>query len=76
MDNISELKIDYDRKRRMKENLEKNFERRKKLNLVDPAYERQIISDIKELESEMACIERKVRSIQSEKARKKLINNK
>ncbi len=76
MTEIEDLQLDLERKKRVKENLEKNFERRKKLNLLEPDYERQIVSDIKNLESELSSIQRRIRTIESEQIRKKLINRK
>ncbi|MDD4250775.1 MAG: hypothetical protein PHX27_01125 [Candidatus ainarchaeum sp.] len=76
METISDLQLDSERKKRLKENLVKNYDRRKKLNILDPDYERQLLSDIKKLDSDLSYIERKIRSIQSEQVRKKLINNK
>jgi polyhydroxyalkanoate synthesis regulator phasin len=73
MNNVFELKLDFDRKNRVKENLEKNFERRKRLNLLEEDYERSIKKEIRELESELSILSRKIRSIESEKSRKKLL---
>jgi hypothetical protein len=72
MDNVFELKLDFDRKNRVKENLEKNFERRKRLNLLEEDYERGIKKEIRELESELSTLARKIRSIESEKSRRLL----
>jgi polyhydroxyalkanoate synthesis regulator phasin len=72
MGDISELKLDFDRKNRIKENLEKNFERRKRLNLLEEDYERGIKKEIRELESELSTLARKIRSIESEKSRRLL----
>lgn len=74
MVSIDELKLDYERQSRILDNLKKNYERRKKLNLTDPAYERQILADIRKVESDLSALARQMRSIQSEQLRKKIIN--
>ena len=76
MEDLSELRLDYERQTRLLENLKKNYERRKKLNLLEPDYERQIVRDIKKIESEISSIARQIRSIQSSNTRSRFINDK
>ena len=74
MDEINDLKLDYERKTRVLDNLKKNYQRRKKLGLIEPAYEQQIKFDIKESEKELAIIQRQIRSIESQRSRSKFMN--
>ena len=74
MDKISDLKLDYERKLRVLENLKKNYQRRKQLNLIEPSYERQIKVDIKDSENELSAIQREIRSIESRQSRAKFMN--
>jgi hypothetical protein len=76
MENLDELRLVYERQKRQLDNLKKNYERRKKLNLVEAPYEQQIISDIKKYETELAGIVRQIRSIQSANTRAKFMNGK
>jgi septal ring factor EnvC (AmiA/AmiB activator) len=76
MQDLSELRLDYERQTRLLDNLKKNYERRKKLNLLEPDYERQIVSDIKKIESEISSIARQIRSMQSANTRSKFMNDK
>ncbi len=74
MESISDLKYEYEKKQRVLDNLKKNYERRKKLNLAEPDYERQIKADIRTIESELSYLARKMRGIESEQTRKRIIN--
>ena len=74
MDDVNELKLEHDRLKRQKDNLEKNYERRKKLNLCDEEYEHDINIDLKQLNNDIGVLQRKIRSIESEQNRHKLIN--
>ncbi len=76
MEDLTELRMDYERQTRLLDNLKKNYERRKKLNLLEPDYERQIVRDIKKIESEISSIARQIRSIQSSNTRSRFINDK
>lgn len=75
-DDISDLKLEVIKKSRIRENLLKNYERREKLNLADSAYKNQILSEIKNLDNEIAFLNRKIRSKESEEVRRKMINRK
>jgi len=44
------------------------------LNLAEPDYERQIKADIRTIESELSYLARKMRGIESEQTRKRIIN--
>jgi septal ring factor EnvC (AmiA/AmiB activator) len=69
-----ELRLELLRKEKMLESLKKNYERRKKLNILEPSYERQISSDIRKLENEVSTIQRQLRNIESEQIRKRNIS--
>ncbi len=75
MQNLNELKLDVERLERMKNNVQKNYDRRKKLNLLDPPYERQLKEDIRKLESDISSLNRQMRSIESQQYRSKMIND-
>lgn len=75
MNNLEELKLNLTRLIRTRENIQKNYDRRKKLNLLQTHDERQIKEDIKKLDLEIASIQRQVRSIESQDYRSKLIKD-
>jgi hypothetical protein len=75
MSEEAELKLELERQLRTRSTLEKFYERRKRLKLCDPAYESQITSELRELASSISALQRKIRSIESEQIRKKLIGN-
>jgi len=74
MDDLAELHLEYDRLKRQKDNLEKNYGRRKKLNLCDETYEHDINFDLKQLNQDLGVLNRKIKSIESEQIRHKMIN--
>jgi hypothetical protein len=75
MSEIAELKIEYQRLKRQKDSLEQNYERRKKLKLCDEEYEHDINIDLKQLNQELGYLHRKIRAIESEETRHKMIND-
>ena len=74
MDEVSELKYEYEKLLRLKQSLVANYERRKKLKLCDDAYETDINHEILKNDSEMKALLRQIRSIESEKIRKNVIS--
>lgn len=74
MSELDELKLEYDRKSRTKESLEKNYERRKKLNLLTDSYQKEISAELRQLNSDLSYLQRKIRSIESEENRRRMIN--
>ena len=76
MEEVVELNEELLRKQRVLDNLKKNYERRKRLNLIDSFYKSDITQEIRNLENEIAIIKRRIRSIESESIRSKYINNK
>jgi len=71
MSELKELQLEYERLKRQKENLEKNYERRKKFNLCNEEYEQEINIDLKQLNHDIGYLKRKIKSIESEQVRKK-----
>jgi hypothetical protein len=71
MDEIKELKYEYDNLKRVRDNLQKNYDRRKKLNLLDDDYERQANFELRKYDSDLATINRRIRSIESAELRKR-----
>jgi len=70
---LAELKYQYDKNMRVKESLQKNYERRKKLNLLDDSYEDEIRGDIREAERTLDDLKSKIRKLESQSARSKVI---
>lgn len=75
MNKLDELKLDYIRLTRTRDNLQKNYDRRKRLNLIDAPDERQLKEDIRRLDLEISSIQRQVRSIESQNLRSKIIKD-
>jgi len=71
MSELKELQLEYERLKRQKENLEKNYERRKKFNLCNEEYEQEINIDLKQLNHDIGYLKRKIKSNESEQVRKK-----
>ena len=74
MSELSELKLQHDRLKRQRDSLEKNYERRKKLKLCDEEYDHEINVDLKQVNQDLGYLHRKIRAIESEEVRHKLIN--
>lgn len=75
MQDIKELNLEIERTKRIYDNLKKNYERRKKLNLVDDEYESQVKPELRKYENDIASLERQLRSIESQNYRKKIIDD-
>ncbi len=71
---IIQVKYEYERAFRFLENLKKNYERRKKFNLIDDKYSSQILPDLQKAESEVAYLKRRIRALESEETRAKIIH--
>ncbi len=74
MDNLYDLNLELQKLTRTKDNIQKNYDRRKKLNLLDPPYERQLKEDIRKIEFDISALNRKIRSVESAQYRSKIIN--
>lgn len=75
-DELSELKYEYDKAARLRDSLQKNLDRRKKLGLLDRNYERQLLDEIKEIERDLDSLKSKIRSIESVRIRSSNISEK
>ena len=71
---LEELKYEYDKMVRLKDNLQKNLERRKKLNLADESYEDDIKAEIEGITEQVNIMHTKVRKLESEVARSRVIS--
>lgn len=74
MDNLYDLSLELQKLTRNRNNIQKNYDRRKKLNLLDPPYERQLKEDLRKLDLEIAGLNRTIRAVESEQHRSKIIN--
>ena len=70
---LEDLKYEYEKAMRVKASLEKNYERRKKLNLLDDAAEEELKDDIAAVGRQVEDLKRQVRSAESQKARSRVI---
>jgi uncharacterized radical SAM superfamily protein len=70
----SELKYQYEKSLRVKTNLEKNLERRKKLNLLDSFEEDSLLRDIAEADRQAEDYRRKMRALESQLSRSRIIS--
>jgi hypothetical protein len=73
-DEIAELKYQYDKAVRVRDNLQKNLERRKKLNLLDSFEEDSLLGDIAEAGRNAEDLRKRMRSLESEASRSKIIS--
>ena len=71
---LEDLKYEYDKAVRLKDNLQKNLDRRKKLNLVDESYEREIKAEIGDVNGQIDVLRSKYRKLESEVARSRVIS--
>jgi len=72
---LEDIKYEYDKALRYRDNLQKNLDRRKKLNLVDEGYESDIKSEIAAATDNLAVMKAKLRKIESEVARSRVISD-
>lgn len=75
MDDLKELNLELARITRIRDNLKKNYDRRKKLNLIDAEYESSVKPELRKYDNDIAGLERQIRSRESENYRKKIIND-
>ena len=66
---LDNVKYEYDKAQRLLDNLEKNYERRKKLNLLDEYTERELKDEVRIAKDNLAQLKRKYRSMESQKYR-------
>jgi len=71
---LEDLKYEYEKAMRVKTSLEKNYERRKKLNLLDNDTEYSIKQEIEEITGQLSDLKRRVRALESEHNRSRVIS--
>jgi len=71
---MEDLKYEYEKAVRLRDSLQKNLDRRKKLNLTDKDYEDGIKSEIEEMNYQLSDMRAKLRKMQSEMARARVIS--
>lgn len=75
-DEVSELRYEYEKRMRLRDSLQKNLERRKKLGLSDKAYERQLTAEIEEIQRDMDDYKKQIRTLESRRIRAQNIDEK
>ena len=71
---LEDLKYEYEKAMRVKASLEKNYERRKKLNLLDNDTEYSLKQEIEEITGQLSDLKRRVRALESEHNRSRVIS--
>ncbi len=71
---MEDLKYEYEKAVRLRDSLQKNLDRRKKLNLADSNYEDDIKAEIEEMNYRLSDMKAKLRKMQSEMARARVIS--
>jgi len=71
---LEDLKYEYEKAVRYRDNLQKNLDRRKKLNLADESYEDDIKAEIEGANEKISEMRGKVRKLESEVARSRIIS--
>jgi len=71
---LEELKYEYEKALRVKASLEKNYDRRRKLNLLDSSEENSIKDDLREASRQIDDLRMKVRRLESQHTRAKIIS--
>lgn len=75
MNEVEEMKYEYEKALREKANLEKILERRKKLNLLAPGEEDSLKGDIADIDGVIRNMRAKYRKTESEHARARVISD-
>ena len=71
---LEDLRYEYEKAMRVKASLEKNYERRKKLNLLDDDAEYDLKKDIASVSFQVEDLKKKVRALESQKTRSRVIS--
>ena len=71
---VDELKYKYEKALRIKESLQKNMDRRKKLNLLDLDSENSLKDEIQEATRQADDLKRQMRSLESQYNRSRVIS--
>jgi polyhydroxyalkanoate synthesis regulator phasin len=70
---LEDLKYEYEKAMRVKSSLEKNYERRKKLNLLDDNSEYDLKKDIEQVTYQVEDLKKRVRALESQHTRSRVI---
>lgn len=70
---LEDVKYEYEKAVRLRDSLQKNLDRRKKLNLADESYEGDIKSEIEAINDSIDVLKRKLRKLESEVTRSRVI---
>lgn len=70
---ISEIKYEYEKVIRIQKNIEQNYERKKRLNLLDSVEEAELKHDIEKIKRDAAALSRELLSLESQQARHRAI---
>lgn len=73
-DELTELKYEYDKAVRLRDNLQKSLDRKKKLNLVDPDFEDDFKYEIQQIEDRISEMRSKIRRLESQAIRARIIS--
>ncbi len=71
---LSDLKYEYDKAVRLRDNLQKNLDRKKKLNLADAGFEDDVKYEIQQVDEKISEMRSKIRRLESEATRAKVIS--
>ena len=70
---LTGLKYEYEKALRVQKNIEQNYERKKKLNLLDNVEEAEFKQDIEKIKRNVAALNREMLSLESQQSRQKAI---
>jgi len=80
MENIdersSEIRYEIEKALRVQKNIEQNYERKRKLNLLDTVEEAEFKQDIEKIKRTIASFNRELLALESQRARRKAIDGK
>ena len=72
---IVSLKYELEKVLRIQQNIGQNYERKKKLDLLETVEEAEFKQDLDKMKRDVAAMNRQLASLESEKARSKAIND-
>ena len=73
---ISTIKYELEKALRIQRNIEQNYNRKKKLNLLENVEEAEFKQDLDKMKRDVASLSRQLASLESQKARSNAINKK
>jgi|GEM_PF-1349682 len=71
---LEDLKYEHEKAMRVKTSLEKNYERRKKLNLLDENTEYSLKQEIGDITGQLEDLKKRVRALESQHNRSRVIS--